>query len=114
MTSTRLRQRLLPVELVRRHSALPVSYLADGSVLVVVADPTSSIHDDELHADLGVSVQYAVAAAREIETAIESAFAPQPPSLPEPERPTVALVPALPEEEAQAQSEAGEEQDSSV
>ena len=45
---------------------------------------------------LGVSVQYAVAAAREIETAIASAFAPQPTSLPEPERPTVALVPALP------------------
>ena len=63
---------LLPVELARRHAALPVSYLADGSVLVVVADPTSAIHDDELRAELGVSVQYAVAVSAEIETAIAS------------------------------------------
>ncbi|CAN5293633.1 hypothetical protein BH20ACT13_BH20ACT13_06880 [soil metagenome] len=63
---------LLPVELAHRHLALPVSYLADGSVLVVVADPTSAIHDEELRAELGVSVQYAVAAPTEIETAIAS------------------------------------------
>ncbi len=63
---------LLPVELARRHSALPVSYLADGSVLVVVADPTSAIHDDELRAELGVAVQYAVAVPAEIEAAIAS------------------------------------------
>ena len=43
-----LRAALLPVDLLRRHTALPVSYLADGSVLVVVADPTSSIRDEEL------------------------------------------------------------------
>ena len=65
---------LLPVELARRHSALPVSYLADGSVLVAVADPTSAIRDDELRAALGVAVQYAVAVAAEIEAAITSTF----------------------------------------
>ena len=63
---------LLPVELARRHSALPVSYLADGSVLVVVADPTSAIRADELQAELGVPVQYAVAVAAEIESALAS------------------------------------------
>jgi len=78
---------LLPVELVRRHSALPISYLADGSVLVVVADPTSSIHDEQLRADLGVSVRYAVAAARQIEIAIASAFEAEPPA--DAERPSV-------------------------
>ena len=63
---------LLQVELAHRHLALPVSYLAVGSVLVVVADPTSAVRDEELRAELGVSVQYAVAAPTEIETAIAS------------------------------------------
>ncbi|MDQ3122857.1 MAG: Flp pilus assembly complex ATPase component TadA, partial [Actinomycetota bacterium] len=100
---------LLPVELVRRHSALPISYLADGSVLVVVADPTSSIHDEQLRADLGVSVRYAVAAARQIEIAIASAFEAEPPA--DTERPSVALVPALAESDEQVEIEAGEDQD---
>ncbi len=65
---------LLPVELARRLSALAVTYLPDGSVLVVVADPTSAIHDDELRAELGVPVQYGVAVAAEIEAAIASAY----------------------------------------
>lgn len=105
---------LLPVELVRRHSALPISYLADGSVLVVVADPTSSIHDEQLRADLGVSVQYAVAAARQIEIAIAiaSAFEAEPPA--DTERPSVALVPALAESDEQVESEAGEDQDAAA
>ena len=37
---------LLSVDLARRHSALPVSYLADGSVVVVIADPSLAV--DEL------------------------------------------------------------------
>lgn len=103
---------LLPVELVRRHSALPIPYLADGSVLVVVADPTSSIHEEQLRADLGVSVQYAVAAARQIEIAIASAFEAEPPA--DTERPSVALVPALAESDEQVESEAGEDQNAAA
>ena len=86
---------LLPVDLARRHSALAVSYLPDGSVLVVVADPTSSIRDEELRASLGVPVQYAVAVAREIETAIASTVEAEPPTVAD--RPPVALV-SVPEE----------------
>ncbi len=92
---------LLPIDLLRRHSALPVSYLADGSVLVVVADPTSSIRDEELRASLDVPVQYAVAVAREIETAIASAVEAEPTAVAD--RPSVALVPAPAESEADAE-----------
>ena len=112
---------LLPVELARRHSALPISYLPDGSVLVVVADPTCAIHDDELRAELGVSVQYAVAVPAEIETAIASTSEVERVEAPQieiadavsspvddeaderpaadAERPTFTLVPALTEQD---------------
>ena len=89
---------LLPVELARRHSALPVSYLADGSVLVAVADPTSAMHDDELRAALGVAVQYSVAVAAEIEAAITSTL-------------ELAGVPTPPIEVLVAPSSVGDEED---
>lgn len=63
---------LLAADVARRHAALPISYLPDGSVLLVVADPTSALQDDELRAKLGVAVQYAVAPLAEIEAAIGS------------------------------------------
>ncbi len=109
---------LLPVDLARRHSALAISHLPDGSVLVVVADPTSSIRDEELRASLGVPVQYAVAVAREIETAIASAVEAELPT--DVDRPPVALVPVPveseeePERDEHAGSRNGGEPDATV
>ena len=61
---------LLPEELARRYTALPVSIQADDSVLVAVADPTNVMHSDELRLALGVQLRFGVAAPDAIESAI--------------------------------------------
>jgi type IV pilus assembly protein PilB len=61
---------LLPEELARRYSALPVEVLEDGSLLVAVADPTNLLHSDELRLALGVPLRFGVAAPDAIESAI--------------------------------------------
>ena len=58
---------LLPPELARRHRALPVERLADGRVLVAVADPTDAAGRNELEAALGSAVCLAVADEAELE-----------------------------------------------
>ena len=44
---------LLPEDLARRYTALPVSVEPDGALLVAVADPTNVMHSDELRLALG-------------------------------------------------------------
>ena len=61
---------LLPEDLARRYTALPVSTEEDGSVLVAVADPTNVMHSDELRLALGVPLRFGVAAPDAIEAAI--------------------------------------------
>jgi type IV pilus assembly protein PilB len=61
---------LLPEDLARRYSALPVSFLPDGSLLVAVADPTNVLHSDELRLALGVPLRFGVGAPDAIEAAI--------------------------------------------
>jgi type IV pilus assembly protein PilB len=61
---------LLPEELARRYSALPVGFLSDGSLLVAVADPTNVLHWDELRLALGVPIRFGVAAPDAIDAAI--------------------------------------------
>jgi type IV pilus assembly protein PilB len=62
---------LLPLELARRYTAIPVRFLPDGSVLVAVADPTNVLQSDEIRLALGLPVRVAVSAQDAIEYAIE-------------------------------------------
>ncbi|MGH3110406.1 MAG: GspE/PulE family protein, partial [Gaiellaceae bacterium] len=61
---------LLPEDLARRYTALPVSVEPDDSVLVAVADPTNVMHSDELRLALGVPLRFGVAAPDAIDAAI--------------------------------------------
>jgi type IV pilus assembly protein PilB len=61
---------LLPEDLARRYTALPVSIDPDGSVLVAVADPTNVMHSDELRLALGRQLRFGVASPDAIEAAI--------------------------------------------
>ncbi|MGH3134386.1 MAG: ATPase, T2SS/T4P/T4SS family [Gaiellaceae bacterium] len=63
---------LIPVELALLHCALPVAYRPDGTLLVVVADPTSAVYSDELRATFAMPFQFAVAERGAIESAIAS------------------------------------------
>jgi len=61
---------LLDERIARRRSALPVGRLADGSLRVVLADPTNAFQSDELRSALGASLAFCVAAPEQIEAAI--------------------------------------------
>ena len=61
---------LLPEELARRYSAVPVGFLPDNSLLVAVADPTNVLHWDELRLALGVPLRFGVASPEAIDAAI--------------------------------------------
>ncbi len=69
---------LLPEEIAQRHAALPIGFLPDGSLRVVVADPTKVLYSDELHVALGVPLSFAVADPAAIEDAIKRVHAPAP------------------------------------
>src|ERR687892_1119658 len=61
---------LLPEDLARRYTALPVTIETDDSVLVAVADPTNVMHSDELRLALGRPLRFGVASPDAIESAI--------------------------------------------
>jgi type IV pilus assembly protein PilB len=61
---------LLPEEIARRFSALPIGFLPDESLRVAVADPTNLLYSDELRLALRVPLTFVVAAREAIETAI--------------------------------------------
>lgn len=67
---------LLPLDFARAHLALPISHVGDGALLVVVADPATAVHADELRAALGVPLQFAVATSEDIESAIDLLVTP--------------------------------------
>ena len=67
---------LLPLDIARAHLALPISHVGDGALLVVVADPATAFHADELRAALGVPLQFAIAVSEDIDSAIDSLGAP--------------------------------------
>ena len=69
---------LLPEEIAQRHAALPIGFLPDGSLRVVVADPTKVLYSDELHVALGVPLSFAVADPAAIEEAIKRVHAHAP------------------------------------
>ena len=66
--------RLLSEGLARRLSALPLGHADDGSLLVVVTDPTNVVYADELRDALEVPLRFAVGAPDEIETAIDAVY----------------------------------------
>ena len=61
---------LLPEDLARRYTALPVTIQEDGAVVVAVADPTNVLHSDELRLALGVPLRFGVASPDAIDAAI--------------------------------------------
>jgi type IV pilus assembly protein PilB len=61
---------LLPENLARRYRAIPVRFLDDDSVLVVVADPTNVVFSDDLRLALGMQVRVGVAAGDAIDYVI--------------------------------------------
>jgi general secretion pathway protein E len=65
----------LPEEVARLHSALPVRGFPDGSLLVVVADPTRASCFDDIRRALDVPVRFAVATPDAIEAAIDAEVA---------------------------------------
>ena len=66
--------RLLSEGLARGLSALPLGHAEDGSLLVVVSDPTNVVYADELRDALEVPLRFAVGAPDEIETAIDTVY----------------------------------------
>jgi type IV pilus assembly protein PilB len=65
---------LLPEDIARRYSAVPTGLLPDGSLRVLVADPTVVLYSDEFHAALGVPLNLAVASPDAVEAAIASLY----------------------------------------
>jgi type IV pilus assembly protein PilB len=61
---------LLPAEMARRYSALPVAFSSDDAITVAVADPTDTLYADDLQSALGVPIRFVVAAPSVIESAI--------------------------------------------
>ncbi len=61
---------LLPEKFAQRYRALPVRFLDEDLVLVVVADPTDVLGADDLRLALGVNVRFAVAERLDLERAI--------------------------------------------
>jgi len=65
---------LLPEKFARRYEALPIRFLDEGTVLVVVSDPTNVVTSDDLRLALGMNVRAAVAAIPELTAAIDRAY----------------------------------------
>jgi type IV pilus assembly protein PilB len=68
---------LLPEKYARRYEALPIRFLTEDLVLVVVADPTNVVASDDLRLAIGLNVRLAVAAATELATLIDRAHRPE-------------------------------------
>jgi len=63
---------LLPEEVAKKHSALPIGFLPDGSLRVVIADPTTVLYSDELQFALGIPLSFAMATPDAIDAALAS------------------------------------------
>ena len=65
----------LDESIARRHNALPIRVFPDGSLLVVVDDPTRAGCFEDLRRALGAPLRFAVAAPAAIEAAIADTYA---------------------------------------
>jgi type IV pilus assembly protein PilB len=71
---------LLPEELARRHSALPVGF-SDDCLLVVIGDPTNTLSAEEIRLALNGLVRFAVADPGTVQSAIDLVFGAANPAL---------------------------------
>jgi type IV pilus assembly protein PilB len=58
---------LFPIAMARRYTAIPVGYLDQGTLLVVVADPANILAVDDIQMATGLDCRVAVAAAEDVE-----------------------------------------------
>jgi type IV pilus assembly protein PilB len=79
---------LLPEEVARRYSALPIDFDGAGALRVAISDPAAVLYSDELRATLGVPLTFAVASPDAIDVAIDRTH-PRPESSDESEAPLV-------------------------
>jgi type IV pilus assembly protein PilB len=65
---------LLPENVARRLSALPVSIDDDGTVVVAVTDPTDMMASDDLRLALGLQIRFAVASGPDLSRTLDRVF----------------------------------------
>ncbi len=63
--------RLLPEDVARERSILPLRFLAEGPLLVGLADPTNVFQADRLRLELGIPLRFVVATPEAIAAAID-------------------------------------------
>ena len=74
---------MLAQDVARRCSAIPIGFLADGSLRVAIAEPTNVLYSDELHRALGVPLSFAIASPDAIHEAIAFLNGETPPAVEE-------------------------------
>ena len=70
--------KLLSERFVRRFHALPVKYLRENSVLVVIADPTDIVALDDVKLALGINLKFCVADSGDLDSAIDQVYTQRP------------------------------------
>ena len=65
---------LLPENVARRLSALPVSFDEDGTVVIAVTDPTDMMASDDLRLAIGLQIRLAVASAPDMLRTLDRCF----------------------------------------
>jgi type IV pilus assembly protein PilB len=65
---------LLPENVARRLSALPVAFDDDGTVIVAVTDPTDMMASDDLRLALGLQIRFAVVSAPDLARTLDRCF----------------------------------------
>jgi type IV pilus assembly protein PilB len=65
---------LLPENIARRLSALPIAFDEDGTVIVAVTDPTDVMASDDLRLALGLQIRFVVASASDLSRTLDRCF----------------------------------------
>ena len=65
---------LLPENIARRLSALPIGFDEDGTVIVAVTDPTDVMASDDLRLALGLQIRFVVASASDLSRTLDRCF----------------------------------------
>ena len=65
---------LLPENVARRLSALPIGFDEDGTVIVAVTDPTNVMASDDLRLALGLQIRFAVASVSDVSRTLDRVF----------------------------------------
>jgi type IV pilus assembly protein PilB len=65
---------LLPENVARRLSALPIAFDEDGTVIVAVTDPTDVMASDDLRLALGLQIRFVVASVSDLARTLDRCF----------------------------------------